>query len=227
MDNDQIVPHSDSSDNPSVFDFNGQPIRSFMKNGLPWFIAADGCKVLDISDTSRAVSRLDEDEKGTTTIRTPGGMQIMITVNEYGLYSLILTSRKPEAKAFKRWIIHEVLPALRQSGVYAIRPASPIQQLRTMLEVMEQHDTELHAHENRIKALEANIQPQIEHFSVLAYWSEHGRTISANEAAHIGKAATKLSRDRNIGMGEVPDSRYGHANTYHKSILAELFIERS
>ena len=88
------------------------------KNGNPWFIASDVCMALDLSDTSKTVSYLDDDEKGTISNRTPGGPQEMLIINEPGLYSLILRSRKPEAKAFKRWICHEVIPSIRQTGEY-------------------------------------------------------------------------------------------------------------
>lgn len=67
-----------------------------------------------LTDPNKSVGRLDDDEKGTNSIRTPGGKQEMIIVNEPGLYSLVLGSRKPEAKAFKRWITHEVIPAIRR-----------------------------------------------------------------------------------------------------------------
>lgn len=94
-------------------------LRYFEQKGEVYFIASDVCNVLELSDTSKAVNRLDDDEKGTTSILTPGGKQNVLIVNEYGLYSLVLTSRKEEAKAFKRWIIHEVLPEIRKTGGYA------------------------------------------------------------------------------------------------------------
>lgn len=87
------------------------------------FVAKDVCRVLEHRDTSKAVSRLDDDEKGTNNVRTPYGDQNMLVINESGLYSLILTSRKPEAKRFKKWVTSEVLPSIRRSGRYEA-PAS-------------------------------------------------------------------------------------------------------
>ena len=75
--------------------------------GEPWFVAADVCRALGIDRTQ--TRRLDEDEKGVYSAQTPGGQQDMSIVNEPGLYALVLSSRKPEAKAFKRWITHEVI----------------------------------------------------------------------------------------------------------------------
>jgi len=94
-------------------------IRTINQNGEPWFVAADVCRALELGDTHKAVERLDSDEKGRNSIPTLGGMQEMTVVNEPGLYSLVLGSRKPEAKAFKRWITHEVIPAIRKHGMYA------------------------------------------------------------------------------------------------------------
>ena len=93
-------------------------IRTTVKDGEPLFVAADVCRALEISKYRDAVSRLDEDERGSFEVDTPGGTQKMTAVTESGLYSLVLGSRKPEAKAFKRWITHEVLPTIRQTGGY-------------------------------------------------------------------------------------------------------------
>ena len=89
-----------------------------MKDETPWWVAKDICDVLEINNSRQALSYLDDDEKGVTTNDTPGGAQEMAIINEPGLYSLILRSRKPEAKAFKRWITHDVLPTIRKHGMY-------------------------------------------------------------------------------------------------------------
>lgn len=95
-------------------------VRTVTINGEPWFVASDVCKALEINNVSMAISRLDDDEKNTIILTEgiPGNPNKTI-VNEPGLYSLVLSSRKPEAKAFKRWITHEVIPDIRQYGMYA------------------------------------------------------------------------------------------------------------
>ena len=93
-------------------------IRTLTLDGEPWFVAADVCKALELGNPSMTVERLDADEKGISSIDTLGGKQRMAIINEPGLYSVILCSRKPEAKAFKRWITHEVIPAIRKYGGY-------------------------------------------------------------------------------------------------------------
>ena len=93
-------------------------IRTITIDSEPWFVAADVCRALEIGNPSMAVERLDDDEKGISTIDTLGGKQRMTIINEPGLYSLVLSSRKPEAKAFKRWVTHDILPTIRKTGGY-------------------------------------------------------------------------------------------------------------
>lgn len=100
-------------------------VRVVMKDGEPWFVAADACKALEIGNSTQALSRLDDDEKRNTLISNEGnrGNPNVVVVSEPGLYTLVLGSRKPEAKAFKRWITHEVVPAIRRSGGYSEKAA--------------------------------------------------------------------------------------------------------
>ena len=88
------------------------------EDGAPMFVAKDVCAALNIAPT--AASRLDEDEKGLRLTQTPGGEQQVLLVTEPGFYKLVMRSRKPEAKAFQRWVTHEVLPALRRDGGYMV-----------------------------------------------------------------------------------------------------------
>lgn len=92
-------------------------IRTVTINNEPWFVASDICKALDLSNTTKAMYRLDDDEKSNFKLGLPGGDTNC--VNEYGLYNLILASRKKEAKQFKRWITHEVIPSIRRTGSYS------------------------------------------------------------------------------------------------------------
>ena len=94
-------------------------VRTTTMNGEPWFVAVDVCKILSLTDTSQAMERIDgTDKRVFSGIRTANNTLSAWCVNEYGLYDLILESTKPEAKAFKRWIIHDVIPAIRKFGGY-------------------------------------------------------------------------------------------------------------
>lgn len=101
-----------------IFNYQSKQVRTVAKDGEPWFAAKDICDILELGNSRMALERLDNDEKGVSLIDTPGGTQSMQVVNEPGLYVLILGSRKKEAKAFKRWITHEVIPSIRKHGAY-------------------------------------------------------------------------------------------------------------
>ena len=111
----------ESSNSLSFLHYEGHNLRAFMDtHGMVWWVAQDVCQILGILNTSEAVSRLDEDEKGIEKVHTLGGAQDLLTVNESGLYLLIFGSRKSEARAFRRWVTHDVLPQIRHTGTYAM-----------------------------------------------------------------------------------------------------------
>lgn len=125
--------------NTNIQSFNfadGITIRSMLdENNSPWFVAVDICKALEIKNVTDSMKRLDEDEKATldnTEGRAGNGAQGFNIINESGLYSLILTSRKAEAKRFKKWVTSEVLPAIRKTGGYG--EAQPTKATRPALE---------------------------------------------------------------------------------------------
>lgn len=106
------------------FDFEEQAVRVVMRGEDPWFVAADVCRVLELGNTSQALTRLDEDERMTLTTNEGqtgrGGARSLNIINESGLYALVLTSRKEQAKRFRKWITAEVLPAIRRHGRYEL-----------------------------------------------------------------------------------------------------------
>lgn len=134
-----VAPEPDDPDGPT-FHFGALPVRAKIINGDPWFVAADLADVLDFRDAHNAVRGLDEDERGTHNMSTPGGLQEFVIVNESGLYSLILRSRKPEAKEFKRWVTREVLPSIRRTGQYSTAPRTYIEALRAAADEAERRE---------------------------------------------------------------------------------------
>jgi prophage antirepressor-like protein len=95
------------------------PIRVVIIDGNPWFVLNDVADALGFDRGRDAARMLDDDEKGAHIMRTPGGDQELTVINESGLYSLIIKSRKPEAKKFKKWVTAEVLPSIRKTGSYS------------------------------------------------------------------------------------------------------------
>jgi prophage antirepressor-like protein len=118
------------------FNFVAQSVRIVMRDDDPWFVAVDVCAALTLANPSQALSKLDDDEcqvvdfstlhnvEGVVNQQVNPGQKINI-INESGLYSLILTSRKPEAKKFKKWVTSEVLPAIRKTGRYVAPHVAP------------------------------------------------------------------------------------------------------
>lgn len=102
----------------SIFRFDGADVRAVVIDGEPWFVAADVARVLGYREAWDLTRGLDDDEKGPHNLRTPGGDQSLTVVSEAGLYSAIIRSRVPQARDFKRWVTHEVLPGIRRTGAY-------------------------------------------------------------------------------------------------------------
>lgn len=109
-----------------VFEYSNNPIRTVMRDGEPWFALKDVCAVLGISNHKMTAQRLDADEVSLTDLTDSMGRQQATTIiSEFGLYNVILRSDKPEAKPFRRWVTHEVLPAIRKTGAYSVSPYKP------------------------------------------------------------------------------------------------------
>lgn len=113
-----------------------EEIRTMTIEGEPWFVAADVCRALDLSNPTIATSRLDEDERAKFNLGRQGDGTI---INESGLYSLVLGSRKPEAKAFKRWITHDIIPTIRKTGGYVNDTAQFIDSYFGQLDPSQKH----------------------------------------------------------------------------------------
>lgn len=134
---------------PTLFDYEGKQLRTIIKDGEPWFVAKDVCDILGLEQVSRAMDRLDEDERGLLKITHPQSADKFIEVNgvnEPGLYQLIIASSKPEAKTFKRWITHEVIPQIRKTGTYSVQPKLPqtyAEALRELADAWEENQAML------------------------------------------------------------------------------------
>lgn len=136
-----------------IFNYGERAVRTVHVDGDPWFVAADVCEVLGYDRVSNALRLVDTDDLGTHIVSTNGTQRAMQTVNEAGLYDLILRSRRPDARQFKRWVTHEVLPAIRRTGSYSATPAIP-QTYAEALQAAADMARELEAAQARI-AIEA------------------------------------------------------------------------
>lgn len=170
----------------SVFERDDWSVRTVVIDGDPWFVARDVCVALGITNGRDALSRVDADGVGTTdVIDSLGRTQQASIVSEPGLYELIFQSRKPEAKAFKRWVTHEVLPSIRRTGGYTAMPQTYAAALRELASSVEARE----AAEAQVKALEPSA----------AAWDH---LASAEGDYMVGDAAKILSRDPAIQLGQ-------------------------
>ena len=135
-----------------VFNYQDNEVRTIEKDGETYWILKDVCDALGLSNARMVADRLDDDEVRKFDLRGLSGESN--AVNESGLYNVILRSDKPEAKAFKRWVTHEVLPSIRKTGAYAT-PLSPLEQLQLQVKIMQ--DLERKQREQQ-KAIEATNQ---------------------------------------------------------------------
>ena len=182
-------------------------VRVVELNKEPWFVATDICKALDIKNVTQAINRLDEDERSMFNIGRQGETNI---VNEYGLYNLILSSRKPEAKKFKRWITHEVIPSIRKHGVYMT--PEKIEEVLMNPDTIIQLATALKEEQQRRLQAERQIEEQKPKVLFAEAWevSEH--------SILVGEMAKLLVRNGLENMGQNRLFKWLRANGYlHKS----------
>lgn len=184
---------------PFTFPTTGQPVRTLPVDGEPWFVASDLAAILGYRDAFNALRLLDEDEKGTHLVSTPGGEQLASIVSEAGLYALTLRSTLENAKPFRRWVTHEVIPAIRKTGSYSL----PREYSR--LELIDM------ARESELARIDA------ENRAALAECRMHDMEPAARMADElmvaegdysVREAAQILSRDRNIKTGQGRLFRY-------------------
>lgn len=169
-------------------------IRTTTINGEPWFVAVDVCKALEIQNHKDAIGRLDEDEKTGVDLTDPHGrVQNTNCVNEPGLYALVLGSRKPEAKAFKRWITHEVIPTIRKHGAYMT--PEKVEEILLNPDTIIKLATDLKEERERTAILNAKIKAD-------KPYTEFGAAIAANSDAILVRDFAKLLHNDGIKMGE-------------------------
>ena len=172
-----------------IFDYNGTPLRTVEKDGELWWVLKDVCEVIGIAKHTNVAARLEDDEKGACVMGTPSGQQSMIIINEPGLYNVILRSDKPEAKDFKRWVTHEVLPSIRRHGSYALAPTQPMtpaQLLAAQAQLLVDMERRMDEMQGQTRALEAKVDTAMKAFSRPA--EDHWRADMDNAVKDLNKA---------------------------------------
>lgn len=230
-----IVPQSNPRQLRS-FTFGSQEFRAFMDNGDAWFFATDATKTLGYSNSSQAITdNVDSEDKGYVLFDPrsdippisdryiPGST---IVINESGLYSLILRSNKPEAREFKRFVTHEVLPTIRKTGSFGTTATTSTQALLMAVQKLVDIETEQVKQADAIKRIEARqdtVEQKQQYFTIYGYANYISRHVDNTTAIQLGKRSTTLSKQRNIHIGKEKDTRRGYVNSYHEDILRDVF----
>lgn len=223
------------------FSYSGQQVRTLVDfDGNTWFVAADVCAVLGIRNVSDATRSLDADERSTIA-STEGGPDRLI-ISEAGLYTLLIRSRRPEAKPFRRWVTHEVLPSIRRTGAYGatpvaeVVPAAPaptgIDLLRAMVDqIATAHDASVLAlatsTEAKDEARVANarldaIEGRHDYYAALGWARLNGFAPTDDRTlANLGRIASTVGRSHGVLPGKAPHAHYGQVNTWPAHVWAE------
>lgn len=172
-------------------------VRTITVEGEPYFVGKDVAEILGYSNTRKALSdHVDEEDKGVTKCDTPGGMQDLTVINESGLYSLILSSKMPNAKKFKRWVTSEVLPTIRKHGLYAMDEvlANPDILINALLELKAER--ERNANLQAVVAVQnqqmMEMQPKVSYYDVVLNCKD--LVAISVIAKDYGWSATKLNQ---------------------------------
>jgi len=167
-----------------VFSYQDNEVRTIQENGETYWVLKDVCDVLGIQNATDVAKRLDEDE--VTRFNLGGLSGESNIVNESGLYNVILRSDKPEAKAFKRWVTHEVLPSIRKTGAYAA-PLSPLEQLQLQVKIMQDLEQKQQEQQQALEATNQRLDTIGEIISLNpTAWREESRKIIARIAEALG-----------------------------------------
>lgn len=205
-----------------TFNFNVMPVRVVTVDGEPWFVATDVALILGYRDAANATRLLDEDEKGTQIVSTLRGPQELTVVSESGLYSLILRSRKEEARPFRKWVTAQVIPSIRRTGSYALTPQRLLPQtlpeaLRLAADLAEDRE--------RLAAENALLTPKAQVYDALI---DADGTYAVGDAAKLlGTGELRLFallRERQVLMDKVRSGAEHHNLPYQRYLDAGYFV---
>ncbi|WP_374440637.1 Bro-N domain-containing protein [Epilithonimonas sp.] len=205
-------------------------VRIILLEGNPWFCLQDICKSLGLR-TSAVRERLNDDVVTTDTIiDNLGRRQLANFVNEDGLYDTVLDSRKPAAKKFRKWLTSEVLPTIRKTGSYSVKPLSQLEIIAQSAQILLEQDQKIkelaHKQESlqeKVEILEAKSTTRPNYFTIVGYATLHKIECGIKLASSLGRKASDYCKRNNIATESIPDPRFGLVKTYPTSVLDVIF----
>ena len=224
-------------------------VRTIMSaSNEPLFCLSDVCRALEMKRFR--IERLDKDVISNHPLQTAGGLQQVTFINEDGLYDIVLDSRKPKAKKFRKWITSEVVPSIRKTGSYSVEQPKELSAAESLLQSVQL----LVAHERQLAILEHNqknmqgainslydkvygmqfqtdmieqkLNNEIDRYTVIGYCSAHNMPMTLTEASIIGGMCSRMCKKRNIPLEPIADRRFGKVNTYPSELIAEAIKNR-
>lgn len=196
-------------------------IRTVEVNGEPWFVGKDVATALGYGEgkslANAVANHVDEEDKGVTELMTPGGNQKMVIINESGLYSLVLSSKLPGAKKFKRWITSEVIPSIRKHGAY-MTPET-LEAAIMNPDIMIRLCTVLKEEQDRRKSLEAELDRSKEWYSIKRVAHMNGRSHKDFDWRKLKKVSERMG----YGVRKIFDANYGEVNIYHMKVWESVY----
>lgn len=183
-----------------VWNYESSEVRTVQVNGEPWFVLADVCKVLEISNSRNISSRLEPDEKGVTLVDTLGGTQQMTIINESGLYAVVLRSDKPQAKPFRKWVTSVVLPSIRKHGAYMTDQA--LEKALTNPDFLIQLATQLKTEQEQRRRLETTVAAQSKQMEQDKPKVLFADSVAASSSSILIGELAKLIKQNGVDMGQ-------------------------
>lgn len=209
-------------DERAVFEKNFRVYGDFEN---PLFLARDVAEWIeyDKEKVGQMLNTIDNDEKMTSPIYYSGQVRNMWFVTEDGLYEVLMQSRKPIAKEWKKKV-KEILKEIRKTGSYS-KPLTPAEQLLAQAQLMVDMENRLNTIEKNTARLENNLRRTItsDYFTVIGYANFRGINANTYNSSVIGRKASKICKDCGLAIGKVIDSKYGTINTYPLDVLDEIF----
>lgn len=178
-----------------VWNYESSEVRTIEKDGEPWFIGKDVADILGYTNPRKAIGdHVDEEDKGVTKCDTLGGVQNLTVINESGLYSLILSSKLPDAKKFKRWVTSEVLPSIRKTGNYSMQQADTLAIQRMEAEARQNRAIamRINAENRRMKLLLEH--PNMDQISPIALETMGLKRLEQVTGVDVGNALPKTEQ---------------------------------
>lgn len=220
---------SETTNGLQVFENNRfGKVRVVMRGGEPWFVAKDVCDCLELGNVSQALDGLDDDEKQqleTNIINPDVGGRGTLIISEPGLYSLVLRSRKPEAKEFKRWVTHDILPAIRQNGGYMLmRPNETEEEFFARAVLLAQQTlARMDAEKKALSAKVENLEVELDESKL--WWSikRVAAATGENWREYNWKALKSASFSLGLPPRKIFDANFGAVNVYHIDVFERVY----